>query len=113
MFKNIYKIAFILQLLVSINTVNAMNNSQIEANNLKQSQSNNNKQVLQNNINSNFVEVSEEEQCGIFMNLYCYPMDEWKNVYHKYSFENDRIAYDKKYSCDECINDTYNLSQTK
>lgn len=109
MIKKFCKIAFALQLFVNVSMVNAMNNPNIETNDLKQSQSTNNKKVLQNNINPHFVEVSEAEQYDILMSLYRYPINKWKNIYRKYSFENDRIAFDKKYSSDECI--TENLPQ--
>ena len=109
MLKNICKIAFALQLLLSINIVNAMNNISIEMNALNKgiSQSNNITQALQNNTNnSQNNELSEEKQREILMNLYNYSIFTWKSMYNNYSFETDNLAYDKSYSIKQEIDNT-------
>lgn len=104
MLKNIYKVAFTLQLLLCINTINAMDNQSIGIGNTNVEMHTLNKEMeLQNNAKISFDEVPELKQREILMDLYHHPMYEWKNIYHKYSFESDNIAYNKKYSSDEYI----------
>lgn len=113
MLKNIYKLAFVFHLLLSINAVNAMNCISIEMNTLNKgrSQSNNIMQTSQNNtVISQNNEVSEEKQCEILMNLYRYSISKWKSMYNNYYFENDNLAYNKSYSTKQS---TDNITQNK
>lgn len=119
MFKNILKTIMILPLLSSINSSNAMNsllnqennNTSIEMQSFKSKNTSNKKQILGKTSAKN----QEKKHKQILMDLYNYPIDEWKQKYSEYSFEDDNIAYDKDYNAEllesaqtEILMDLYN-----
>ena len=124
MFKNVLKTIIVLPLLSNINSSNAMNSLLNQENNdksiemqaFKSKNTSNKKQVLRKTSPKN----QDKKKEKILMDLYRFSMDDWKQKYKDYFFEDDDIAYDKNYNAEllesaqtEILMDLYNYPINK